>query len=146
MYTIVMDKNKCLSKKNMTTLFQGEQLVDKIRFLIPMKYRDLDLSKFTVTLKYINQGNIVRNEKLELSDETYADSMLCYYLPVDSKITMIAGDVTMLLTFDNGGKHIMYSSETTINIVPQKHFFRYATDDSSDNNQSDDDGFEVVEF
>ena len=64
MFTIVMDKNKCLSKKNVTTLYQGEKLVDKIRFLIPMKYGDLDLSKFTVTLKYIDLYKKVLTEKV----------------------------------------------------------------------------------
>lgn len=148
MFTIIMDENKCLSKKNITTLYQGEQLVDKIRFLIPMKYGDLDLSKFTVTLKYIDQGNVVHLERLKLSEETYNNCMLCYYMPVDTNLTRFAGDISMLLTFDYGGQHTMYSSETTITIRPQKHCFRYVVNDSSGDNGSSDgeEGFEVVIF
>lgn len=149
MFTIVMDKNKCLSKKNVTTLYQGEKLVDKIRFLIPMKYGDLDLSKFTVTLKYIDQGNIVHSEKLKLSEEIYNNCMLCYYMPVDTKLTRFAGDILMKLTLDDGGQHTMYSSETTITIRPQKHCFGYVVNDSSGDNDSssdDEEGFEVVVF
>lgn len=155
MFTIVMDKNKCLSKKNVTTLYQGEKLVDKIRFLIPMKYGDLDLSKFTVKLKYIDPANIVHCEKLKLSEETYNNCMLCYYMPVDTKLTKFAGDILMRLTLDDSGQHTMYSSETTITISPQKHCFGYVVDDSSGNNNgssgdndssSDEEGFKVVVF
>lgn len=146
MFTIVMDKNKCLSKKNITTLYQGEKLVDKIRFLIPQRYGDLDLSQFVVTLKYIDQGNIIHSEKLSLSDGLYEDCMLCYYLPVTTKLTRFAGDILMRLVFEKNGQHTMYSSETTVFIKPQKHCFGYIEDNSSDTGSSDDDGFEVVVF
>lgn len=155
MFTIVMDKNKCLSKKNVTTLYQGEQLVDKIRFLIPMRYGDLDLSQFTVKLKYIDQANIVHFEKLKLSEETYNNCMLCYYMPVNSNLTKFAGDILMQLTLDNDGKNTMYSSETIITINPTKYYFRYVINDDSNDNSSDDDsddgyyddeGFKAVVF
>ena len=148
MFTIVMDKNKCLSKKNVTTLYQGEKLVDKIRFLIPMKYRDLDLSQFTVTLKYIDQGNTIHSEKLELSDEIYNNSMLCYYMPVNTELTKFAGDILVHLTLEKGGQYTMYSSETAITISPQKHYFRYVVNGSSNDNNgsSDEEGYEVVVF
>lgn len=148
MYTIIMNKDKSLSKTEIATLYQGENLVDKFRFLLPLMYEDSDLSEFTNRLKYIDPANIIHNETLVLSDELYKDCMLCYYLPVDSKLTKFAGDISMHITLENGDKKL-YTSETTVSIKPTKYYYQLEEDDSEgednkdnedDDNQSDGEG------
>lgn len=137
MYTIVMNQDKSLSQTEVTTLYQGENLVDKIRFLIPLKYGDLDLSEFSSKLKYIDQGNVIHLEGLELSEKLYKDCMLCYYLPIRSKLTKFAGDIAMQISFDKDGQNILHTSETIITIHSLHPGYQYFIDDtagdSSDN-------------
>lgn len=140
MYTIMMNDDKSLSKTVVRTLFQGEKLVDKFRFLIPKNYNDLELSDFTTTLKYIDQGNTAHSEKLFLYDSSYKDCMLCFYLPIDSELTKFAGDIKIHLVLNKGNQHILHTGETTITIAPISPCYQH--NDSSNG----DDGFEVVEF
>ncbi len=159
MYTILMNSDKSLSKTVVKTLFQGENLVDKFRFLIPKTYNGLKLSDFTTTLKYIDQGNTVHSEKLALSDELYQNRMLCFYLPVDSELTKFAGNITIHLVLNKGKQHILHSGETTITInavnpcyqhldIPSDNPDDGTTDSPNDGTitPSEGAGFEVVEF
>ena len=97
MYTIIMDKYKNLNTTVRTSLFQQESLVDKLQFLIPPTYQDSDLSEFIVTLKYVDPNGNFHSEVLTLDAELYKD-YLRYELPVTTKLTQVAGMVTLRLT------------------------------------------------
>lgn len=97
MYTIVMDKYKNLNTTIYTTLFQHESLTDKIQFLIPPEYQGVDLSEYTVTLKYVDPNGNFHSEVLELNAELYKD-YLQYVLPVTSKLTQVVGNLNVRLT------------------------------------------------
>ena len=43
MYTIVMGQDKSLITTVKETIYRREKLVDKIQFLIPQKYNDINL-------------------------------------------------------------------------------------------------------
>lgn len=151
MYTILMNDDKSLTKTIVRTLYQGEKLVDKFRFLIPKNYNNLHLADFTTTLKYIDQGNVVHSEKLLLSDKLYNEHILCYYLPVDSELTKFAGDITIRLVLNKGKQHILHSGETTVTICAVNPCYQYIDapstppeGDASD--ASGEEGYEVVEF
>ena len=58
MYTILMDKHKQLVKTVETKLYQREKLTEKLQFLFPKIYNDIDLSEFTIILKFIDQQGI----------------------------------------------------------------------------------------
>lgn len=152
MYTILMNSDKSLSKTVVKTLFQGEKLVDKFRFLIPQNYNDLKLSDFTTTLKYIDQGNTVHSEKLTLSEELYQNRMLCFYLPVDSELTKFAGNITIHLVLNKGNQYILHSGEATITIDAVSPYYQHldihsdSSDDETTNPTDGEEGFEVVEF
>lgn len=133
MYTILMKDNKELEITEMTKLYQREKLVDKIRFLLPLAYGDLDISKMTVNLKYTDQGNVPHSEVLRLSDERFENTKLVYYLPVDSDLTRFAGDILIHLTLTNvdietSQQHIMHTGEVTITISPIKDIYAFASD------------------
>lgn len=98
MYTIVMDKYKNLNTTVRTTLFQQESMVDKIQFLVPPQYGENDLADYTVTLKYVDPNGNFHSEALTLDAELYKD-YLRYELPVTTKLTQVAGTITLRLTF-----------------------------------------------
>ena len=65
-YTIIMDKHKQLVTTVGQTIYQRENLVDKIQFLFPQKYENFNLSEFTAILKYVDQANVPHSENLQL--------------------------------------------------------------------------------
>ena len=97
MYTILMDKYKNLNTTVRTTLFQQESMVDKIQFLIPPVYQGTELNDYIVTLKYVDPNGNFHSETLSLDAELYKD-YLRYELPVTTKLTQVAGTLTLRLT------------------------------------------------
>lgn len=135
MYTIVMDGNKNLLRKEVVTLYQREKLVDKFRFLIPVEYEGFDLTTFTATLKYVDQGNVAHAENLVRAEETYKDVMSIYYLPIDTQLTRFAGDIVIRITLSKNDyktqtQHVLHTGETTVTISPLKDMFAFAIDES----------------
>lgn len=136
MYTIVMNDDKSLSQSIVTTIYQREKLVDKMRFLFPLKYGDIDLSKCIAVLKYTDQGNVAHSEILTLADELFENRRLIYYFPIDTDITRFAGDVTLRVTFlevdmENGKRtEVLHTGQTTITVHPLEDYYRYVTDES----------------
>lgn len=98
MYTIVMDKNKNLNTTVRTTLFQKESMVDKIQFLIPPTYNDIDIGQYTAILKYVDPNGNFHTEKMEADEEMYKN-YLRYTLDVTSKLTQVAGKHTVRMSF-----------------------------------------------
>lgn len=98
MYTIVMDKYKNLNTTVRTTIFQQESLADKIQFLVPPTYLGNELKDYIVTLKYVDPNGNFHGETLVLDEEMYKD-YLRYELPVTTKLTQVAGNITLRLTF-----------------------------------------------
>ena len=99
MYTIVMDKYKNLNTTIRTTLFQKESFVDKIQFLVPHVYDEIEnIADYNAVLKYVDPNGNFHSEILACDSELYKN-YLRYVLPVDSKLTNVAGTVTVRLTF-----------------------------------------------
>lgn len=151
MYTIMMTEDKVLTKTKVTNLYQGENLVDEIRFLLPLKYRKSDLAEFKVTLKYLDPANIAHSEVLVLSEDLYKNCMLSYYLPVSSELTKFAGDILMHLILTKGTSHTLHTSDISITIKPTRCCYQPPSDTPSDPTPptpDDDceDGYEVVIF
>ena len=99
MYTIVMDKYKNLNTTVRTTLFQKESLVDKIQFLVPPTYDEIDnIADYNAVLKYVDPNGNFHSEVLACDEEMYKN-YLRYTLPVDTKLTSVAGNLTVRITF-----------------------------------------------
>ena len=155
MYTIVMRDDKSLQKTVVTTLYQGENLVDKIQFIFPLKYGDLDLSQFKAKLRYVDPGNVPHSEDLSLVDSLYKNSKLCYCVPVDSDLTKIAGNISLRIVLTKENKQLLYTGETTISIAPVSPWYQYATGNIPGGSTggtteggvtTDGEGYEAVEF
>ena len=150
MYTIVMDKYKNLNTTVRATIFKGENLASKIQFLVPPKFDGnmgrtvvdpetgestiiqdgvIDITNYTVTLKYLDPNGNYHGEILARDEETYKDYYR-YTLPVDTKITQVAGNLTVRLTFTyfdavNNTLEKMESNSTTIRIDKPQGFDDY---------------------
>ena len=153
MYSIVMDKNKCLIKSCGITLHQGESLIDKLQFLIPKEYNGFDLGTFTAKVRYILPGNVSGSEDLNINEELYNGTHYSFTLPIDSKISTIAGDVTLYLTFlkiDDIAKkkYQMTTSKVTLTVKPYETAYNpelgYGECSGSTSGGSDE--YDVVEF
>ena len=116
---ILLKQTKELIQTKKINIFQRENLVDKLCFLIPFFYEGMELEPFQVTLQYLDTGGTVHMEKLvRLSDgqggyEDYEDvdgnkTHMIYVLPVTSKLTQWSGDITIKLSMD----YIDYAGQT----------------------------------
>ena len=134
MYTIVMNNNKELITTQKTNIYQREKLADKIQFLIPQNYNDLDLSTYLAIIKYVDQSNTSHAEVLNADEEVYKNK-LRYTLPIDTEITRFAGTITIRLSFvkvnmDTKEMSVIHSGETTITVLPLKDYYTFVPDES----------------
>ena len=147
MYTILMDVNKSLITPKKVVIYQGENLMDNLNFIIPKTYNDIDISDFSISMEYILPGNIVYTENLTKSDDEYSDTHNCYTLPIDSKLTTCAGDVTLsLLIFKIDSmlnkKYQLHTGSLIITVKPKEiHYVTVSTEGECGDNE-----FDVVEF
>lgn len=134
MYTIVMNRNKVLETTIKKAIHQREKLVDKIQFLFPQTYGDLDISQCTAVLKYVDQVGEAHAEILEQSDELYKERVR-FTLPVDTNLTKYAGDIKIRITLmkvDLGepAEHVLHTSQTTIHVDTVDEYFYFSPDAS----------------
>lgn len=134
MYTILMNDDGsliCTTPRNI--LYQTENYTDNIHFVLPQKYKDIELKDFTIALKYINPANVSKIEILTLNNAEYKEFYLEYILPVNTEITKMAGTIVFYLTMSKidsitGIKYISHSSESTLKIKQVNNYF---TDENS---------------
>ena len=119
MYTIIMDKHKNLVTTVRSMIYKGENLADKIQFLVPPKYGGnmgrtvtntetgetetiidgtIDLADYTAILKYVDPGGNFHSEVLARDEDMYKNYYR-YSLPVKTDLTGLAGEITLRLSF-----------------------------------------------
>ncbi len=134
MYTILMTNYKELIATKRTTLYQRENLADKIQFLFPQTYGELNLADYHAVLKYLDQANIPHAEVLSLDENLYKEK-LRYVLPVDTDLTKFAGDVTLRVSFiktdlDNQQQVVLHTGEYTLTISPLADYYQFVPSES----------------
>ena len=95
---IQLKNDKTLQINSVSTIMQGENLVDKLKIYVPSTYEDSDMSLFSATLFYKDSGNNVFSEGLETT-ESDKENYIEYILPVTTAITDMAGKVEIWLEF-----------------------------------------------
>lgn len=95
---ILLKGDKTLNINSLSTIMQGENLVDKLKIYAPIQYEDNDISLFAATLFYKDAGNNVYSETLTRTTSD-KDNYLEYILPVTTALTDVAGKVEIWLEF-----------------------------------------------
>lgn len=99
MYVIIVENDNSLYGSYKEKIIQREKLFNKLCFLVPQHYNGHDMSRCTVTMRYLLPiSKEFKTETLILSDERYKEC-LKYVLPVDTNLTKEYGDVELNLTF-----------------------------------------------
>lgn len=135
MYTIVMRDDKSLRITEKATLYQREKSIDKIQFLIPKTYEGTDISGFTATLKYVEQGNVAHMEILTLTEDEEYPEYSKYILPVDTNMNQFSGDIKLRITLskidlDSRTQYVLHTGEVIITILPLEDYYAFVTDES----------------
>ncbi len=131
-----MNQDKSLITSVRTTLYQKEKLVDKIQFILPRSYQDLDLTKMKIVLKYLDVANTPHTEILVKDDEIYKENYMRCVLPVDTNLTEFSGDISIRISFvglsSDGELHeeVLHTGETTITINPLRDYYAFTPDES----------------
>lgn len=116
-YTIIVCDDNSLYGSQKKKIMQREKLFNKLWFLVAPQYNGYDMSKCTVTMRYMLPiSNQFKTETLELSNEKY-EEYLKYILPVDTNLTKEWGEIKLNLTFtlldvDENGKIVQRVRKT----------------------------------
>lgn len=98
-YTIIVCDDNSLYGSCKVKIMQREKLFNKLWFLVPPHYNGYDMSKCTVTMRYLLPiSKEFKTETLVLSEERY-EEYLKYILPIDTNLTREWGDIELNLTF-----------------------------------------------
>lgn len=98
-YTIIVCDDGSLYGSCKRKIMQREKLFNKLWILVPPCYNGYDMSKCTVTMRYLLPiSKEFKTETLILSEEGY-EEYLKYVLPVDTCLTKEWGDIELNLTF-----------------------------------------------
>lgn len=95
-----MKTNKTLIISEPTNFYHGEKNCDKIRFLIPQTYEDIDLSECNVYLIYQSVNGSVAITQLEYESELYEDQLLQAIYVVNNDFTAYSGTINAHLRFE----------------------------------------------
>lgn len=126
MYTIIVGDDNSLYGSCKEKIIQKEKLFNKIWFLVAPHYNGFDMSKCTVTLRYLLPiSREFRTETLVLSEDRYKE-YLKYTLPIDTNLSKEFGDIEMNLTFtlldvdENGNitQHVRKTTNCIVTVTP----------------------------
>lgn len=108
-YIIIVEDDNSLYGSQKRRVMQREKLFNDLWFLVKQYYNGYDMSKCTVTMRYLLPiSKKFKTETLKLSNEKYKDEYLKYVLPIDTCLTREFGEIELNLTFtmldvdDNG--------------------------------------------
>lgn len=126
MYTILVNDDHELVTTVRERIMQKSNLINKLHFLVPQNYDDLDMSNMTVIMEYVSPvSKEYHLDVLVKSEELYKD-YLEYVVPFDTALTKEAGDIEVQLGFVysemlSDGKvkdYVRKTNTTTISIIP----------------------------
>lgn len=121
-YIILVNNDNTLYGSNKRRIMQREKLFNELWFLVPPHYNGYDMSKCTVTMRYLLPiSREFKTETLVLSNERY-EEYLKYDLPINTNLTKEFGDIELNLTFtlldvDNDGNIVQRVRKTDNHIL-----------------------------
>lgn len=127
MYIIIMDSDKQLTPTITQAIYRGENMMDDVKFLLPLTYKKFDLSEFTATLQYIQNGKIVHEEVLSQDNPPLRTDRLSFSLQLNSIFTQKEGQLEIQLRvtkvdIENAIQYILKTSSCCIDILPSYYY------------------------
>lgn len=145
MYTIIMDDNKQLVATNTFPIYQGENLADIIRFILPKTYDNYDLTEFTVSIQYVDteKNNVSRSSVMARNGLFENDTKIAFDLNIDRNFTKDAGEKVLQLEIskfdDELGEEILIKS-STISIIISEAINKEAEENPEVDGEGDGEG------
>ncbi len=131
MFYIKLEDDMRLAVTVRESIYRGDNLNQKIRYLIPPKVGDMDIMTATVYLNYIRSDGTPDVVMLERQEEKYNESYFQYILPVNSKLSKYAGEVCTWMQICSGpisNPIIAKSGECVLQILESKNMDEYLGD------------------
>ena len=97
MFYIKLNEEKQLEITNIEPIYRGDNLSQKIVFLIPQTVDEIEIEKANLYLVYLRADGVPDIVSLSRSDELYNETYYQYTVPVTSKMSKYAGEVCMWL-------------------------------------------------
>lgn len=132
---ILMKSNKTLVLSKNSKLYQKENAVDNITIYVPETYNEHDLKEFVATLFYTLPGNEACSDTLIATEESDKEGFIKYSLPITTKITSLAGVVSLYISMvhvdlETDTKYILKTNTLDVTVEKWSDYFKYVTDDS----------------
>lgn len=93
MFYIKLDENMDLVITKKQPIYRGDNLNQKIIYLIPTTVEEIDMATATVYLLYIRADGVADVVALEQMEELYNETYFQYTFPVNCKLTKFPGEV-----------------------------------------------------
>lgn len=111
LFYIKLENDESLVITAKDTIYRGENLNQKIIYLIPRTVDDVDIMSSRIYLNYVREDGIADVVELEDVGVMYNERYYQYTLPINCKITNVAGNVSTWLHFiPNSSEHIVAKS------------------------------------
>ena len=131
MLYIKLDENKDLVITVSEPIHRGDNLNQKIIYLVPLMVDDVDMASATVYLNYIRADGCPDIVELERMSDKYNESYYQYALPISCRITKYAGEVCTWMQIYSGTPSspvIVKSGECLLQIQESKDMDDYIGD------------------
>lgn len=131
MFYIKLDDQMNLVITEKEAIYRGDNLNQKITYLVPLKIGDIDMLSATIFLNYIRSDGTPDVVILERQEEKYNESYYRYFLPVTCKISKYAGAVCTWMQICSGSASnpvVSKSGECILQIQESKDMDEYLGD------------------
>lgn len=131
MIYIKLDDDKSLVITVYEPIYRGDNLSEKITFLIPFEVGEVDMLKATPYLSYIRADGVADIVRLDRESATYKGSYYQYTLPVSCRLSKCSGEVCAWLQIFSGtpsSPTIAKSGECLLYVEDSKNMDDYLCD------------------
>lgn len=131
---LLLDKWKNLIATKRDAIYRGEDLSEKITFVLPLSIGDIDIGTATVRLNYTRSDEWSNIVSLTKDDEMYSDAYYKFITPVDAHMSAKAGNLTVWLEISDGEDNPMIakSSECILKILDTTDIDGHTPEDQED--------------
>lgn len=131
MFYIKMEGDRQLAITVQESIYRGDNLNQKLCFLLPATVGEVDTAASRVFLNYIRADGTAEVVELKRLKDKYNESYLQYTFPVSCKLTKCAGEVCMWLNIFAGtpsAPTIVKSGECMVQVSDSKNMDDYLCD------------------